>query len=186
MASVLAACDNLIGCFRGDLTFEDARRDRRYVLAEDGRSKPIKRIPGLALPDGSHLLDSSPLPLHLYDFAQHIFHNHARPEALVFYVPKLENEEEAAYVKALIAAAEAGIVARFPGYQPGTVKVLVVFENPRAIFRINEMAAALPPHFIGGSLGWHDFLASTARIKLCRKERNSRWLEYVVTSPTCE
>ena len=26
------------------------------------------------------------------------------------------------------------------------------------------MAAALGPHFVGGSLGWHDFLASTARL----------------------
>ena len=147
MTSFLAACDNLIGCFRGDLTFEDARRGRRYVLAEEGRSKPIKRIPGLALPDGSHLLDGSPLPLHLYDFAQHIFHNHARPEALVFYIPKLETAEEAAYVRKMIASAESRVLSMLAPsvsapdrarFVPGTVKVFVVFENPRAIFRIRD------------------------------------------------
>jgi malate synthase len=37
-------------------------------------------------------------------------------------------------------------------------------ENPRAIFRIREMARALGPHFLGGSLGWHDYLASAARL----------------------
>jgi malate synthase len=164
MRSFLSACDNLIGCFSRDLSFHDTARDRHYQLAEDRLSKPIKRIPGLALPDGSHLLNGSPLPLHLYDLVQHLFHNHTRPEALVFYVPKLENEEEAAYLKALITAAESGIKRRFPDYVLGSVRILVVFENPRAIFRIREMAAALHPHFIGGSLGWHDFLASTARL----------------------
>ncbi len=164
MRSFLAACDNLIGCFSKTLSFHDEARGRDYQLANDRLSKPIKRIPGLALPDGSHLLSGSPLPLHLYDFAQHLFHNHAHPEALVFYIPELESEEEAAYIKALITAAEAGIKARFPEYELGAVRTLIVFENPRAIFRIREIAAALHPHFIGGSLGWHDFLASTARL----------------------
>ena len=45
-----------------------------------------------------------------------------------------------------------------------TKEVILVFENPRAIFRIQEMAEALHPYFLGGSLGWHDFLASTARL----------------------
>jgi malate synthase len=42
--------------------------------------------------------------------------------------------------------------------------LFVVFETPRAIFRIREMADALHPYFAGGSLGWHDFLAATARL----------------------
>lgn len=39
-----------------------------------------------------------------------------------------------------------------------------VFETPFAVFRIRQIALALAPHFVGGSLGWHDFLASTARL----------------------
>jgi malate synthase len=175
----LHACENLTGCFDGTLRFEDEERGKTYELADDKLSKPIKRIPGLALPDGNHLLDGEPLPLHLVDFALHLFHNWQHPEALVFYVPKLENEEEATYVKTLIAHAEQMIVERLADerladeqlvdvrqadYEPGTIKLFIVFENPRAIFRIREIAAALSPHFIGGSLGWHDFLASTARV----------------------
>jgi len=34
----------------------------------------------------------------------------------------------------------------------------------RLCFRIREMAAVLHPHLLGGSLGWHDFLGSTARL----------------------
>lgn len=164
MDNFLHACENIMGCFDRTLRFVDERRGKTYELAESGLSRPIKRIPGLALPDGSHLLHGQPLPLHLYDFAVHLFHNWHRPEALVFYVPKLENEEEAAYFAALVAAAERRIKALHPGYQLGSVRLFVVFENPRAIFRIAEMAAALAPYFLGGSLGWHDFLASTARV----------------------
>ena len=164
MENFLNACENLIGCFDGTLRFEDPDNGKTYELDETGLSKPIKRIPGLALPDGNHLLDGSPLPLHLFDFALHLWHNRTRPEALVFYVPKLENEEEAAYLKALIDCAEKKITAVEPSYKAGTVKLFIVFENPRAIFRISEIAATLHPHFLGGSLGWHDFLASAARL----------------------
>lgn len=164
MANFLQACENLVGCFDGTLQFFDEKRGKSYRLDESGLSKPIKRIPGLALPDGNHLLEGNPLPLHLFDFAMHLWHNRSRPEALVFYVPKLENESEAAYLKGLIDSAERKVQAIEPGYQLGTVKLFIVFENPRAIFRIQEIARVLSPHFLGGSLGWHDFLASAARL----------------------
>ena len=37
------------------------RNGKHYSLAEDGLALPVKRIPGLALPDGDHLLDGEPL-----------------------------------------------------------------------------------------------------------------------------
>ncbi|MFB6352274.1 MAG: hypothetical protein ABEN55_17540, partial [Bradymonadaceae bacterium] len=160
----LASCRNLTGCFDRTLSFEDEERGKSYELADEGLATPIKRIPGLALPDGNHLLEGSPLPLHLYDFALHLFHNWDKPEALTFYVPKLENDEEAGYLRDLIAEAERRIKDEHPDYEMGSVSVFVVFENPRAIFRIREMAKELEPYFVGGSLGWHDFLASTARL----------------------
>jgi malate synthase len=164
MRDFLYACENLIGCFDRTLRFEDPDTGKVYALASDNLARPIKRIPGLALPDASHLLDGEPLPLHLFDFAMHLFHNWMHEQALVFYVPKLENEEEAAYLKALITEGERRIKALHPEYRPGTVRLFIVFENPRAIFRIREIASILSPHFLGGSLGWHDFLASTARL----------------------
>jgi malate synthase len=164
MRDLLTASENLAGCFDGTLRVEDARTGKVYALADTGRALPIKRVAGLALPDGHHLLDGSPLPLHLVELVQHVWRHRERPEALVFYLPKLENEEEAAYIASLLRATESAVAARHPGYAAGTVRVILVFENPRAIFRIREMAAALAPWFLGGSLGWHDFLASTARL----------------------
>jgi malate synthase len=161
---LLHASENLHACFEGTLRFEDPKSGRLYTLADSGRSLPVKRVAGLALPDGSHLLEGSPLPLHLTELTQHVWLNRARPEALVVYFPKLENEGEARYLAGLFAALEAAVKRRYPAYREGSLRVLVVFENPRAIFRIREMAAALAPYFLGGSLGWHDFLGSTARL----------------------
>lgn len=158
MTSFLQAAENLAGCFDGTLSSGDLR------LAETGRSRPIKRIPGLALPDGNHWLDGDPLPLHLVDLVLHVWHQRRFPEALILYVPKLETEGEAAYLRELLAATEAAVDRADPGYVPGAIRVLLVFENPRAIFRIREMGAALGRYFLGGSLGWHDFLGSTARL----------------------
>ena len=164
MRSFLHACRNLIGCYEGDLSFDDPKNGKQYRLTNNGRAIPIKRIPGLALPDGSHIYNNHPLPLHIFDFAMHMFHNWNRPQSLIFYIPKLENEEEAAYFHALIEEAETMLTQLHPSYKKGSVGLFIVFENPRAIFRIQEMADALYPYFVGGSLGWHDFLASTARL----------------------
>lgn len=164
LQSLYEATRNLAGCFEGTIEANDPRTGRKYTLSPERRSLPIKRVAGLALPDGNHFLDGAPLPLHLLELVQHAWLHRARPEALVYYFPKLENEEEAAYLAELLRVTEAAIARRDAVLQPGTLRVLVVFENPRAIFRIREMAAALHPWFLGGSLGWHDFLASTARI----------------------
>uniref|UniRef100_A0A7S1PIM5 malate synthase n=1 Tax=Percolomonas cosmopolitus TaxID=63605 RepID=A0A7S1PIM5_9EUKA len=161
---LLIAAQNLNECYNGTLEFTDPQTNRVYKLQKERTSLPIKRFPGLALPSMSHFVNGSPLPLHLYDFALHIFHQWHRPEALSFYVPKLENEEEAAYLRSLIMSAELLIKQLHPQYKIGSVSILVVLENPRAIFRLNEIMDNLHPYFVGASLGWHDYLASTARL----------------------
>lgn len=162
--TLLAATRHLRDCVAGTARVDDAARGKVYELAAEGRSRPIKRFPGLALPCGSALYEGWPLPLHLVDFVLHAWHNRGRPEALAYYVPKLETEEEAAYVAELVRTTEALLGQAEAGYAPGSVRLFIVFENPRAIFRIREIAGALHPWFVGGSLGWHDFLASTARL----------------------
>jgi len=155
---------HLTACFNGDISFTDQKTNKSYSLEKDRLSLPIKRFPGLALPCSFLFLRGSPVPLHLYDFALHLFANWKRPEALSFYVPKLENEEEAAYIGAMVEAAEGLIGKLHPEYKAGTVRLFIVLENPRAIFRVHEIMDALHPYFAGASLGWHDYLASTARL----------------------
>lgn len=157
---LMEAANNLKKCFDKTLSFEDKKL---YLLEKSNLAHPIKRIPGLALPCTFLFHEATPLPLHLYDFALHLFCHYKNPEALTFYIPKLENEEEAAYLKLLIHEAEMLIKEIDDQYKIGTVKILLVLESPRAIFRLNEMIDELNPYFAGASLGWHDFLASTAR-----------------------
>ncbi|MFT5318489.1 MAG: malate synthase, partial [Chlamydiales bacterium] len=167
-----SACNNLIDCFHRTISFRDEKSSQEYHLASDKLSLPIKRPPGLELPDGGHIFQGNPLPLHLYDFANHLFHCWDKPEALSFYIPKLENEGEAQYVKKLVSKAEEMIQELHPEYKSGSVRLFIVFENPRAIFRMREIISELYPYFAGGSLGWHDYLASTAR--LFRFDKNYR------------
>lgn len=167
---LMSASQNLARCFDGSLTTQDGARE--YRIADSGRSLAIKRVPGLALPCLFLLYEGNPLPMHIYDFGLHLFHLWQNPQALVFYVPKLENEEEAAYFAALVAEAESMIQAQHTEYVPGTIRLLTVLENPRAIFRANEIMDALHPYFAGASLGWHDYLGSAAR--LFREDGNYR------------
>lgn len=163
-SDLITAAKNLTGCFNADISFKDERRGKEYNLEKDMLSQPIKRFPGLALPSSFMFYKGNPLPLHLYDFALHLFHHWHNPKALCFYVPKLENEEEAAYIKFMIETAEKMVQSKHSEYKLGTVRVIIVLENPRAVFRVNEIMDELYPYFVGASLGWHDYLGSTARL----------------------
>ncbi len=154
------ATENLLGCFAGSLSLPDSQ----MALAKDHLAQVIKRPQGLALPDPFHFYQDNPLPLHLYDLGMHLFHCWDKPEALCFYFPKLESEKEAAYLAFLLRTAEEKIQVLHPSYKLGTIRIMIVFEHPRAIFRVREIASALYPYFVGGSLGWHDYLAATAKL----------------------
>ncbi len=155
------AAVNLTACFNGTLSFEDKKK---YELAKDHLALPIKRFPGLALPSTFLFYNENPIPLHLYDFALHFYENWHNPKSLCFYVPKLENEEEAKYIHKMISCAETAIKKIHPEYELGSVRLMIVLENPRAILRTHEIMDALHPYFVGASLGWHDYLGSTARL----------------------
>ena len=64
----------------------------------------------------------------------------------------------------MVETAEKLIKKLHPAYKIGSIRLLIVLENPRAIFRVNEIIDNLHPYFAGASLGWHDYLASTARV----------------------
>lgn len=163
-ADLVDAGVNLTACFNRNLIVEDKKSDKKYELASEHLSAPIKRIPGLALPCTFLFHQKNPIPLHLYDFALHLWENWHNPQALTFYIPKLENEEEARYIHHMISTAETMIRRKNPSYVPGTIRLMIVLENPRAILRTHEIMDALHPYFVGASLGWHDYLGSTARL----------------------
>lgn len=153
---------NLTKCLDGNLSLEE--NGKKYELAGDKLSLPIKRFPGLALPCFFLFYKGEPIPLHMYDFAMHFFKNWHNEKALAFYVPKLENEEEARYIKIMLENAERLLKKTYSTYAVGSIRLMIVLENPRAVFRTHEIMDELYPYFVGASLGWHDYLASTARL----------------------
>lgn len=161
---LISAGENLTQCLDGTLAFVDEQTGKTYELEKEKRSLPIKRFPGLALPAFFLFYKNNPIPLHLYDFALHAFKNWHNPKAMVFYVPKLENEEEARYIRIMLETAEKMLKELHPEYKMGTIRLMIVLENPRAVFRTHEIMDELYPYFVGASLGWHDYLASTARL----------------------
>jgi malate synthase len=161
-ADLIDAAVNLKQCFDHTLSLED--KGKIYKLADDHLSYPIKRFPGLALPATFLFYKKNPIPLHIYDFVLHMYHNWQNKKALAFYVPKLENEEEARYIRNMIFLTETKLKKIFPEYEIGSVRLMIVLENPRAILRTNEIMDELYPYFMGASLGWHDYLGSTARL----------------------
>lgn len=166
-ADLMAAGVNLTACFNRDIQVpvdEKNSEYKKYELAKHHLAKPIKRFPGIALPSTFLFFNRNPIPLHLYDFALHLFANWNNEQALTFYVPKLENEDEAKYIHKMVSAAERMIKSLHPTYVLGSVRLMIVLENPRAILRTHEIIDALYPYFVGASLGWHDYLASTARV----------------------
>ena len=163
-SDLISAGENLTSCFDRTIKVTDDKNGKIYELAEDKLSLPIKRFPGLALPCFFLFYKDNPIPLHLYDFALHLFKNWHNEEALAFYVPKLENEEEARYIHIMLETAEKMIAAIHKDYKVGSIRLMIVLENPRAILRVNEIMDELYPYFAGASLGWHDYLGSTARL----------------------
>lgn len=163
-SDLISAGENLTNCFDKTIRVVDEKTNKTYELSEDKLSLPIKRFPGLALPCFFLFYKENPIPLHLYDFALHFFKNWKNKEALSFYVPKLENEEEARYIKIMLETAEKMLHAKHPEYVVGSIRLMIVLENPRAILRVNEIMDELYPYFAGASLGWHDYLGSTARL----------------------
>lgn len=153
---------NLTKCLEGTISLEE--NGKKYELEKDKLSLPVKRFPGLALPCFFLFYKDEPLPLHMYDFAMHFFRNWHNPKALAFYVPKLENEEEARYIRIMMENAERILKKTYPSYATGSIRLMIVLENPRAVFRTHEIMDELYPYFVGASLGWHDYLASTARL----------------------
>jgi hypothetical protein len=56
-----------------------------------------------------------------------------------FQMPKLECEGEAAYLCLLLRCIEDQLLSIDHDYIVGSIRVIVVFESPRAMFRINEV-----------------------------------------------
>jgi malate synthase len=122
----------------------------------------IFRARGLHLEDRQvRNADGSGFSASIVDATLYLVNNHKRLRdtgcSLVFYVPKMQTAEEAAYWNDLLSALEQHL-----GLAIGTTKVYVLVEQIEQCFQLMEIRAALGKHFAGFNTGRWDYINSVS------------------------
>src|SRR5215470_9166982 len=122
----------------------------------------IFRARGLHLED-RHVrnADGSGFSASIVDATLYLVNNHQRLRdmdcSLVFYLPKIQTAEEAAYWNDLLSTLEQHL-----GLALGTIKVYVLVEQIEQCFQLMEIRAALGKHFVGFNTGRWDYINSVS------------------------
>jgi len=158
---------NLIDAIERTITFESPQGET-YRL-KDQVATLVVRPRGWHLPERHLTVDGEPMAGALVDFGLYVFHNARRlvdrGSGPYFYLPKLENMEEAQLWEDVLGWAEERLGLPF-----GTMKVTVLIETILAAFEMEEILWALRPHIVGLNAGRWDYLFSI--IKKFRRQPN--------------
>ncbi|WP_013322538.1 malate synthase A [Gloeothece verrucosa] len=149
---------NLRDAVVGSIEYIDPTKNKVYRLKE-------KTAVLLVRPRGWHLLeehlliDDQPISASLFDFGLYFFHN---AEKLLlkgtgpyFYLPKLENRQEAALWNEVFIAAQEAL-----GLPVGTIKATVLIETILAAFEMDEILYHLKDHIVALNCGRWDYIFS--------------------------
>jgi malate synthase len=122
----------------------------------------IFRARGLHLEDRQvRNADGSGFSASIVDATLYLVNNHKRLRdtgcSLVFYLPKIQTAEEAAYWNDLLSALEQHL-----GLAAGTIKVYVLVEQIEQCFQLMEIRATLGKHFVGFNTGRWDYINSVS------------------------
>ncbi|MFE3943821.1 malate synthase A [Streptomyces sp. NPDC059118] len=158
--------DNIVG---GQLTLLDAIERRIDFTAADGKEYRLDdrdRLATIAVrPRGWHLDEEhleyggAPVPAALVDFGLYFFHCAQRQidagHGPYFYLPKLENRDEARLWNDVFVLAQ-----ELLGIPRGTVRATVLIETITAAFEMEEILHELREHSSGLNAGRWDYLFS--------------------------
>ncbi len=130
----------------------------RYDL-KDNVATLVVRPRGWHLTEHHLIVDGQPLAGALMDFGLYMYRNAhrllQRGSGPYFYLPKLENAEEAQLWEDVFCFSEDTL-----GLQRGTIKATVLIETILAAFEMDEILWALRPHIVGLNAGRWDYLFS--------------------------
>jgi malate synthase len=152
---------NLRDAVNGTISFVDPHKNKVYQL-QDQTAVLIVRPRGWHLPEEHLLIDGEAISGSLFDFGLYFFHN-ARQllkngTGTYFYLPKLENRQEAALWNQVFVAAQEAL-----GLRVGTIKATVLIETILASFEIDEILYALREHIVGLNCGRWDYIFSAIK-----------------------
>ncbi|MFI8897170.1 malate synthase A [Streptomyces virginiae] len=156
--------NNIVG---GQLSLLDAIERRIDFTTPDGREYRLGEDLATIMvrPRGWHLLEEHlevegrPVPAALVDFGLYFFHCAQRQidagHGPYFYLPKLENAQEARLWNDIFVLAQ-----ELLGIPRGTVRATVLIETITAVFEMEEILHALREHSAGLNAGRWDYLFS--------------------------
>ena len=159
---------NLMDRWTSKMEHIDAASGKRYAMA----GKPAVLI---VRPRGWHLdevhmkIDGAPVAGALFDFAMYFFHNAktaiAKTSGPYFYLPKLENHQEARLWNQVFVLAQSLL-----GLPLGSIKATVLIETLPSAFEMDEIIYELREHMAGLNCGRWDYIFSF--IKTFANNRN--------------
>ncbi len=152
----------------GQINLRDANlRTIEYQHPDKNKTYKLNPDPAVLLvrPRGWHLeeahmqIDGEAISASLFDFGLYLFHNHSILKSLnsgpYFYLPKLENSEEARLWNLVILHAQSKL-----GLPTGTVRVTVLIETILASLQLDEIIYELRDHICGLNCGRWDYIFS--------------------------
>lgn len=158
---------NLRDAVRRTISY-DSPEGKHYALQPQVATL-IVRPRGWHLPEKHILVDGTPVPGGLVDFALYLIHNHEALKTIhsgpYFYLPKLESHLEARLWNDVFVFAQKQL-----GIPNGTIKATVLIETILAAFEMDEILYELRDHAAGLNCGRWDYIFSY--IKKLRNQPN--------------
>src|SRR5271156_5108234 len=152
---------NILGALRGDLSYEDRKRNRTVTIQPSNAVISIR-------PRGLHLhqmgvLNGERLPASLFDVALIAFQVDPQKlkHPLTFYIPKSESADEAIWWRDLFRA-----ISRAKGWAPDYIRCMALVESHPAAYEMEEVAYNLRDHIMALNLGRWDYMASLIHFNL--------------------
>ncbi|MFN8972258.1 MAG: malate synthase A [Alphaproteobacteria bacterium] len=135
---------------------------KSYTLNKDHLAVLIVRPRGWHLPEHHVRYLGQPIAGALFDFGLYFFHNAkerlARGTGCYFYLPKLENHEEAQLWADIFAFSETAL-----GLPKSTIRATVLIEVITAAFEMHEILYVLKDYAVGLNCGRWDYIFSTIK-----------------------
>ena len=159
---------NILGALRGDLTYEDRKRNRTVGI-EPGPTVLWSRVRGLHLSQAGLLPGEDLTSASLFDLALITWQVDAERlrHPLCFYIPKSESAEEALWWAGVFSALE-----RLKRWPPGTIRCMALVESHPIAYQMEEFLYNLRSHILGLNLGRWDYMASLIHYTLA----DPRWV----------
>jgi malate synthase len=155
---VMEAQKALFDAVRGTLEYS-SDEGKKYTLNKHGLATLIVRPRGWHLPERHITLNGTPIAGALLDFGLYFFHNARerieRGTGVYFYLPKLENHEEAKLWADIFAFSE-----EYLGLPKSTIRATVLIEVITATFEMHEILHVLRDYAVGLNCGRWDYIFS--------------------------